>query len=390
MIKKNEKIFFLLILISSIYSQKLTFQTSLFSHLYNKPNQNLCISPLSIYQIMSLLSNGASGNTQKEIIQALIPDSKIDIKTQLKLNDVNSNILRLYDSNNKYVKIANAILTKVKIKSHFLKFCKRYNALIDSLKSVVQVNKWCSQKTNGKINHIIDEINEDTKMILLNAIYLKADWKYKFENKNSQKRQFKNSNNQIVEVDTMFQSFDNINYYENENIQMIELPYEDENLSMIIILPKKEKYSSSLDYMKKEKLDYTKLINKLTLTSDVHLYLPKFKLEYKDSLVNAFKKMKMKLAFSDNAEFPNLNESEPLKISQIIHKTFIQVDEKGTEAAAVTIIEMDEACILIDKEKKIKYMYVDHSFIYMIKDKRIKDTNGNNMMLFLGVVNNLA
>ena len=339
---------------------------------------------------MSLLSNGASGNTQKEIIQALIPDSKINIKTQLKLNDVNSNILRLYDSNNKYVKIANAILTKVKIKSHFLKFCKRYNALIDSLKSVVQVNKWCSQKTNGKINHIIDEINEDTKMILLNAIYLKADWKYKFENKNSQKRQFKNSNNQIVEVDTMFQSFDNINYYENENIQMIELPYEDENLSMIIILPKKEKYSSSLDYMKKEKLDYTKLINKLTLTSDVHLYLPKFKLEYKDSLVNAFKKMKMKLAFSDNAEFPNLNESEPLKISQIIHKTFIQVDEKGTEAAAVTIIEMDDACILIDKEKKIKYMYVDHSFIYMIKDKRIKDTNGNNMMLFLGVVNNLA
>ena len=96
----------------------------------------------------------------------------------------------------------------------------------------------------------------------------------------------------------------------------------------------------------------------------------------------------MKKAFTDFAEFTNLNEGTPLKISNIVHKTFIEVDEKGTEAAAVTAIEMVETTSFEPEKKKI-YMYVDHSFIYMIRDKRIKDTNSNNMMLFIGVVNNL-
>ena len=94
-----------LLLISFIYSQKLTFQTSLFNHLYNNPNENICISPLSIYQIMSLLSNGA---------QALVPDSKINKKSLLKINDVNYKILNIY-SKNKFVKIANAVMTKVNL-----------------------------------------------------------------------------------------------------------------------------------------------------------------------------------------------------------------------------------------------------------------------------------
>ena len=384
-----KRLFLQIILISFIYSQKLTFQTTLFSHLYNNPNENVCISPLSIYQIVSLVSNGATGITQKEILQALIPDSKIDKKSQLKINNVNSQILQIYDSKNKYVKIANAVMTKDKIKPHFIKFCKKYNALIEPLQSADQVNKWCSEKTNGKINHIIDEIPEEMRMILLNAVYFKANWAYKFEDKYTQKRAFKNSNNKIVQVDTMYKSFDSVNYYEDKKIQMIELPYEDKNLSMVIILPKKEVYSSSLNYMKKEKLDFTKLINKLQITSDVRLYLPKFKLEYKESLVNAFTKMKMKKAFSDFAEFTNLSAENRLYISDILHKTFIEVDEKGTEAAAVTAIEMVETTSVGPEEKKITYMYVDHSFIYMIRDKRIKDTNSNNMMLFIGVVNDL-
>ena len=384
-----KKLFLQIILISFIYSQKLTFQTTLFSHLYNDPNENICISPLSIYQIVSLVSNGASGITQKEILQALIPDSKIDKKSQLKINNVNSQILQIYDSKNKYVKIANAVMTKDKIKPHFIKFCKKYNALIEPLQSADQVNKWCSEKTNGKINHIIDEIPEEMRMILLNAVYFKANWADQFEDKYTQKRAFKNSNNKIVKVDTMYKSFDSVNYYEDKKIQMIELPYEDKNLSMVIILPKKEVYSSSLNYMKKEKLDFTKLINKLQITSDVELYFPKFKLEYEKSLVNAFTKMKMKKAFSDFAEFTNLNEGIALKIGDILHKTFIEVDEKGTEAAAVTAIEMVETTSVGPEEKKITYVYVDHSFIYMIRDKRIKDTNSNNMMLFIGVVNDL-
>jgi serine protease inhibitor len=150
-----KRLFLQIILISFIYSQKLTFQTTLFSHLYNNPNENICISPLSIYQIVSLVSNGASGKTQDEILKALLPDSIINKKSQFKVNDINNKIVQLYNSKNKYVKIANAVMTKQKLKSVFLKMCKKYDAFVEPLTSASQVNKWCSEKTNGKINHII-------------------------------------------------------------------------------------------------------------------------------------------------------------------------------------------------------------------------------------------
>ena len=168
---------------------------------------------------------------------------------------------------------------------------------------------------------------------------------------------------------------------------MIELPYEDDNLSMIIILPSKEKYTSSFDYINKEKIDFTKLINKLEMKTNVILNLPKFELEYETSLKDSLIYMNMKEAFTDNADFSKINENIRLKIDDIIHKTYIKVDELGTEAAAVTAVIMVRATAFHFEE--IIKMNVDHSFIYMIRDKRIKDIYGNNLMLFIGCVNNL-
>ncbi len=376
------------IFISFIYSQKLTFQTTIFSHLYQNQNQNICISPLSIYQVMSLVSNGASGKTQDEILKALVPDSSVNKKTQFKLNDVNNKIVKIYNSKNNYVKIANAVMTKQILKSSFLKMCKKYEAFVEPLKSVSQVNNWCSKKTNGKITEIIDSIDK-VEMILLNAVYFKSDWQKKFSPSKTKLLDFTNSNGQVVQVKTMLQEFDSVNYYGDEQFQMIELPYEDNHLSMVIILPNKNNYNSPLNFMKNEKNDVTKMLNKLKRTYDVRLYLPKFKYEYQSSLVDAFKKMNMKKAFTNSAEFTKLNEGIPLKINDIIHKTFIEVDEKGTEAAAVTAIRAVGGSSPYQRPKYYTYMYVDHSFIYMIKDNRVKDSNGNDLMLFFGVVNNL-
>jgi serpin B len=373
------------IFISFIYSQKLTFQTTIFSHLYQNQNENICISPLSIYQVMSLVSNGASGKTQDEILKALVPDSSVNKKTQFKLNDVNNKIVKIYNSKNNYVKIANAVMTKQILKSSFLKMCKKYEAFVEPLKSVSQVNNWCSKKTNGKITEIIDSIDK-VEMILLNAVYFKSDWQKKFSPSKTKLLDFTNSNGQVVQVKTMLQEFDSVNYYGDEQFQMIELPYEDNHLSMVIILPSK-KSSSTLNLIKNEKNDITKMLKNLKKTSYVRLYLPKFKFEYKASLVDSFKKMNMIKAFTDGAEFTNLNEGHPLKIDKIIHKTFIAVDENGTEAAAVTAVTMVKNSMI--NTKTYINMNVDHSFIYMIKDNRVKDSNGNNLMLFFGVVNTL-
>jgi serpin B len=230
--------------------------------------------------------------------------------------------------------------------------CKKYDAFVEPLRSVSQVNKWCSEKTNGKINHIIDSI-KGIEMMLLNAVYFKSDWERKFNAKLTSSQDFKNSNGETVKVKTMYQEYGSINYYGDDKIQIIELPYEDNHLSMVIILPNKNNYNSPLNFMKNEKNDVTKMLNKLKRTYNVRLYLPKFKYEYQSSLVDAFKKMNMKKAFTNSAEFTKLNEGISLKINDIIHKTFIAVDEKGTEAAAVTAIK-DGA----SPKKKDLYLYV--------------------------------
>ena len=388
----------LLCFIIIIKCENLTFQTNLFNNLqkltYNKllslnnyiyQNKNICISPLSIYQIMSLVSNGANGNTQKEILKSLIPFNDNDLKLQIELNKNNVNILKTYNNNEK-ISIANAIMSKIPISDDFSLICKRYNAFYSILKNVQQVNKWCEEKTHGKIKKILDNI-KGIELILLNAIYFKNEWEFPFEERATSKQNFYNENKSISKVNMMFKKFFSIKYYEDDKIQMIELPYKDENLSMIIILPSKEKYSSSFDYLNKEKIDFSKLIKKLQNNKNVKLNLPKFEFEYETSLKDSFMYLNMKEAFTNFADFSKITQVEKLKIDNIIHKTYIKVDEFGTEATAVTAIAMfATGGILIDNSIS---MNVDHGFIYLIRDKRIMDINGNELMLFIGCVDNL-
>ena len=295
-----KKLLILFFILTFISSQKLTFQTTMLNNLL-KPNENICICPISIYQVVSLVSNGASGKTYEEIVKSLIPDTEIKKNTALLLNINNQDILRYYNSKSDIVKIVNGVLTKHPVSRSFLHISKKYNALIELLESVKQVNNWVKENTNGKIEKILDENRSlgNVQMILLNAIYFKSNWKYKFDSKKTNLLPFKNLNNENKNIETMYQEFEKIMYYEDEKIKMIELPYDD-NLSMIILLPS-EKYNSVIDYIKKEKEDYTLIHNKLKETKNVKLYLPKFKIEYSSSLKESFEKMGMKLAFSTNA-----------------------------------------------------------------------------------------
>ncbi len=386
----KQKILFI-ILISFISSQQyngLTFQSTIFSHLFQNSKTNICISPLSLYQSLSLLSNGAVGKTQEEIFKILIQNNKLDKKIQLLININNQQIKKYYNSKNGKVKISNAIALKERLKEEFEKITMKYDVSIIHSMTVEEINKWSSQKTNGKITKIIDYISPLTRMILLNAVYFKVNWKYKFDTLKTIKREFKNSNGKIVKVDTMINEYSKIKYFEDKNIQMIELPYEDENLSMIILLPKTQKFSSSLDYMKQTKIDITKNIKQLHFKKNVKLYLPKFEFEYGTIFNDVLKKMNMKLAFdSANANFLNLNYGSKLYVFQILQKTFIKIDESGSEASSTSLIEMRTNSTNIPT--KITKMDVNHSFIFMIRDQRIKDINKNDLLLFIGVVENL-
>ena len=190
--------------------------------------------------------------------------------------------------------------------------------------------------------------------------------------------------------------FKDIYYYEDEKIQMISLPYQSTNLiyKMVIILPRDNKYSSSYDYLNKENVNFTKLISKLKKVDGVQLYLPKFEFNYEKNLNEVLKKMGMEKPFSsEEANFSKIskpnNEIKGLFINDILHKTKITVDQNGTVAVAITTFEIHEFSNNPNEIKELYYMYVNHSFIFLITSDSIKDSDYNNIIIFLGTVNNL-
>ena len=390
----NHKFFELFIIIfnSFIICEELTFQTQMFKKIHNttkiESKKNILISPLSVYQIISLLSNGAKGKTQEEILQTLLIDENISDKTLDELNSNNENIIKDIKNSGK-IKIANAILSKIELLNSYINIGKKYDSYIAKLEGVEQVNDWCREHTNGKITKLIDSLSPDIQIVLLNAIYFYSDWENKFKKKYTEKKNFKNADKSISQVDMMYQRLEYIKYYEDETIQMIELPYKDNNnLSMIIILPREDKYSSSYDYLNKENIDFTKLVNNLSKVEEVYFHFPRFEFEYSIQLKDVLKDINMVSAFTTNADFSNINSTISLYVSEIIQRTYIKVTETGTEAAAVTCAIME---LTAPPPPQITYdMNVNHSFIYMIRDKSIKDVDDNELMLFIGSCNDFS
>ena len=156
-----------------------SFQISFFKELNkNYKNENIIVSPLSVYQILGLTANGAKGKTLKEIISAL------GNKNLKEVNKINADILKLAKEL-RTVEIANAVMTKFPPKKSFLATFYRYGATVETLKSVSQINAWCNEKTHGKIPKILDSLPPTTLMILLNVVYFKGKWKEEFDIKDT-------------------------------------------------------------------------------------------------------------------------------------------------------------------------------------------------------------
>ena len=412
--------------ISLIQSDTLSFQENLFKTILQKDKgKNILISPFSIYQILALTSNGAAEETLEEMLKVLIPYKNIDNEIQ---NTLNLNLIDIIkkitpkeeikndnennnEDNEEFItpieeisfdcegecdvkfENANGIFVKkgFSILNEFSLICNNYKVESSELESVTQVNNWINNKTHTKIPSVLPENYDisNVALLLVNAIYFKGSWEHKFRQK-TENMKFKNYDNQIIQVETMYNSLEYIPYYEDEKIQMISLPYVslETNYEMVIILPKDNKYSSSYDYLNNENVNFTKLISKLKLADEVELYLPKFEFEYENSLNEVLIEMGMEKPFSEEANFNKINEENKLFIGDILHKTFIKVNQNGTEAAAATVISQ-MATSAPPEEIERYYMYVNHSFIFLIIRDSIKDSDYNNLILFLGTVNNL-
>jgi serpin B len=246
------------------------------------------------------------------------------------------------------------------------------------------INQWVEQKTDNKIANLLQPgvLNSMTKMVLTNAIYFKGDWQTPFEKAWTEEDDFHLSPARNVKAPLMHLS-EGFDYFDSGTFQVLEIPYESGDLSMIVFLPREIGGLPALE----ESLTASQMkqwLAQLHPVPEVILTLPKFKMTRQFSLEGTLGAMGMPQAFDANAaDFSGMTGNRELFISAVIHKAYINVDEKGTEAAAATAVVMEKATAMPPRFQPPPppVFRADHPFIFLIRD------NHSGGILFMGRVN---
>jgi len=356
------------------------FAIRLFKHA--PENNNIFLSPLSISYALAMTYNGAENETKQQMASVLgfsFDKEQVNAGFQSISGDFNSY--------NEYfiVSLANSIWAQKNYSflPSFIENCKKYyqsgyheaDFISQTDLSRKEVNKWVSAKTNEKINDLLSEndVTTDTRMILVNALYFKSGWLNSFEESLTSERDFFLESGDKVNVKMMLENSENYLLYKNDSLQLISIPYKGHIYTMNILLPQKR--FSLKEITKKLTFDYLTYLEKSMTYDAVNVYLPKFGYTYFTDLSEQLASMGMKDAFSENADFSGMTGKKDLILSKVIHKTFIDVNEAGTEAAAATAVVMLERSSVF--ENRIDFI-ADHPFIYYIKN------NENGTILFIG------
>lgn len=341
----------------------------------NSGESNVFISPLSMSIALGMALNGADGTT------------KTEMETALKMSGMSSDIINEYykimleslpkaDSLTKLL-IANSIWCHkgFQVKQPFLDINAAYfDAEIRSLDfskdwAKDTINNWCSRKTNNLIKDVIITIPPLAMMYVINAVYFKGEWAEKFDEKNTYSVDFTDEKSKVSKVN-MMHSTDSFPYYEDSYAQYLEMPYGNGSYSMTVILPANGKtISDVLDNLNSDRLN-TALGN--LQKQNVSVSFPRFKTECRYEMSDMLEDMGMKRAFQLNAEFTKICD-EDLYISSVIHKTYVEVTEEGTEAAAVTVIEFKNTSL-----PNYPNFTANKPFIFLIREK------GTGVFLFAG------
>ncbi|XP_069814206.1 leukocyte elastase inhibitor [Dendropsophus ebraccatus] len=366
----------------SLSSACTNFSLDLFKKLcYNHPNGNIFYSPLSISAALAMILLGARGKTAEQLSKVLHFDTVQDIHSNFQ--SLNAQINKKSSSHT--LNLANRLYGEQTFNflPEFLSSIQRlYQAelgTVDFLSTFEaarkEINKWVSEQTQGKIPEILTEglVNGNTKLVLVNAIYFKGDWAEKFNPEHTTEVPFRLNKNEQKPVKMMYHMKKlPFNYIPELSCRILELPYVGNKLSMIVLLPDNiEDETTGLQKLEKEislenLQEWTRPEN--MYPTDVHVHLPKFKLEESYKLKSTLSALGMADIFNSScADLSGLSGSQNLFLSEVIHKSFVEVNEEGTEAAAATA---GIAMMCLSREEEFN---ADHPFLFYIRHNETKN-----------------
>jgi len=357
------------------------FGLDMFRLINNYETDNFTISPLSISLALAMTYNGAEGET------------KIAMEKAMRLWGLTTE-----EINASYQSLTKALLEadpKVTLEiAQSIWYRQNYNVLQD-FKSVNEtyydaevneldfsrsdakdvINNWIEDKTHDKIKDMIKEVNPDHVMFLVNAVYFNGEWQCEFKKTDTFKSTFYKEDGNEIEVD-MMKKKDTVNYFSNDQFKdlftAVRLPYGRGNFNMVILLPNENKTCN--DIIEKMTPDNWHIwMNSFRNKEEISVWLPKFKDEYEIKLNDILTEMGMGIAFNANADFSGINGEGGIYIDYVQHNTFIDVNEKGTEAAAATVVAIKEMAAPMETE-----FHVNKPFIFAITEKE------TGAILFIG------
>jgi serine protease inhibitor len=360
----------------------LKFGFKLFAKLEEIKEENLFVSPASVAFALSMTYNGAAAETQQAMAETL----EVQGLSLEEINRANGHLRQALINPDPQIKlnIANSLWLNQgqPLKPEFLKRNEEfYGASVQAIdfrdpRAPAIINEWVAKETAGKITRIVDKIQPP--LLLINAIYFKGLWTRPFEKALTQERPFTLLNGRQKPLPMMSQS-GKYQYYRGTNFQAVSLPYgEKGRLSLKIFLP--DQNSSLKEFCRElNAANWQQWLANFKM-SQGSLVLPRFKLEYEASLKEPLKALGMGVAFDrQKANFANLCPPPGVYIDEVIHKTFVEVNEEGTEAAAVTAVEMMATAQAIPPQE-VFTMIVDRPFFVALDDSE------TGALLFMGAI----
>ncbi len=363
---------------TTLMDRQIDFAFNLFEkEVSGSETENRLLSPVSVSVALSMLANGADGETLSELLEVLGAESLTDLNTYNKLLKEN-----LYSLDNKVrISMAQSIWLKntfTPLQNYIDILKTNYNSDVysfdnDAHSTISRINSWCSEKTGGMIPEFLNDI-PSSDVMLFNATAFDGKWARPFDIAATKQSSFFNAGSTPVHINMMNATWDNL-YYETNEYQALRLPYGNSAYNMTIILPTENNNPATL-ISKLAGGEWNTCKSSMTM-HEVKLSVPKFNLYTSNNLVESLTGLNINKAFSTDGEYPKISQSEVL-FNIVKHDVFIDVNESGTKASSVTMIGG-----ITDSGIPQRTMHVDHPFVFVI------DETSTGAILFMGAINRL-